>query len=104
MNIQVDFWQLVTLLIAFIGFAVGAGKLLLNQFDRRLDDRFSSIDSAAQEWRRIEREVMTLKADLPLHYVRREDFVRNQTVIEAKIDSIAVKIENLQLRGSGDRA
>ncbi|MBN9528233.1 MAG: DUF2730 family protein [Alphaproteobacteria bacterium] len=40
-----------------------------------------------------------LRADLPLGYVRREDFIRNQTIIEAKLDALALKLENLQLRG-----
>ncbi|MCN2262768.1 hypothetical protein MLL02_26285, partial [Escherichia coli] len=29
---------------------------------------------------------MRFKADLPLNYVRREDYIRGQTVIEAKLD------------------
>lgn len=32
-------------------------------------------------------------------YVMRDDYVRNQTVIEAKLDSVALRIENLQLKG-----
>ena len=47
----------------------------------------------------LERQLYTLKADMPLQYVRREDYVRNQTVIEAKLDAVALKIENLQLKG-----
>ena len=43
-----------------------------------------------------------MKADLPLAYVRREDFVRNQSVIEAKLDGLALRIENLTLRGRND--
>lgn len=98
MILQVDFWQLVSLLIGFIGFAAAAGKLLLRQVEKRLDARFAALDAASQEWRRMERELLEWKADLPLQYVRREDYVRNQTVIEAKIDAIAVRIENWQLR------
>ena len=37
---------------------------------------------------------------MPLQYVRREDFMRSQTVIEAKLDGLALKIENIQLRGT----
>ncbi|WP_052143360.1 hypothetical protein [Aeromonas hydrophila] len=46
-----------------------------------------------------EREFMELKLELAHDYVRREDFVRNQTVIEAKIDGLASKLEVYQLRG-----
>lgn len=102
----------------------GAGalaRLLIGQFERRLDERFTQQEASraeaqklwtakfenleqcaqneAREWQRIERDILTLKADLPLNYVRREDYIRNQTIIEAKIDGLALKIENALLRG-----
>lgn len=98
MTLQVDFWTLVYILIAFIGFAAGAAKLLLWQVEKRLDTRFTVLEKAGAEWQRVERDWLNWKADLPLQYVRREDYVRNQTIIEAKIDAIAVRIENWQLR------
>ena len=53
----------------------------------------------AQQWKKLERDVMALRAELPLEYVRREDYIRGQSVIEAKLDGLAVKLENAQLRG-----
>jgi hypothetical protein len=98
------------------------GKILIKQVMARLDERFKAMEKARiestkhlddkfnalekavnaneQEWRRVERDVLTLKADLPLNYVRREDFVRNQTIIEAKIDGLAIKLENIALKGT----
>lgn len=98
MNIQFEFWQVVTLLLAFFGFLAGAGKLLLGQIERRLDLRFSAIERAAEDWQRLEKEFLTFQAQLPLHYVRREDWVRGQTVIEAKLDALAVRFDNMKLR------
>ena len=98
MTIQLEFWQVVTLLLAFFGFVSAAGKLLLGQIERRLDLRFGAIEAAAKEWQKLEKEFLTFKADLPLHYVRREDWVRGQTVIEAKLDALAVRIDNMKLR------
>lgn len=46
----------------------------------------------------VEREVLELKAQLPEKYVRREDYIRGQTVLESKLDALALKIENMQLR------
>lgn len=99
MSIAVDFWQLVGLLVAFMGCVAGFGKLLLAQVERRLDQRFAALEKTGAEWQRLERELLTLKADLPLHYVRREDYVRGQSIIEAKLDGLAVKFENVRLRG-----
>lgn len=98
MTIQVDFWQLVGILLSFFGFVFAAGRMLLNQIDRRLEQRFSAVEAAAKNIQKLERDFLEWKADLPIQYVRREDYVRNQTVIEAKLDAVAVRIENWQLR------
>lgn len=109
MTVQLELWQLLTTLGAFFGFVLAAGRVLFNQIDRRLTERFAIQDAAQAEakgaWERafadiaaLEREFLRHQAELPLQYVRREDYVRNQTVIEAKIDAVALHIQNLQLR------
>ena len=109
MTVQVDFWQLVLLLVAFLGacaatflYVIG---LLQNHFDATLkgiDNRLMSIEATNKEevaqWQRVERDLMDLKSQLPINYVRREDYIRGQSVIEAKLDGLAMKIENQQLR------
>ncbi|MBA4707757.1 hypothetical protein [Aquitalea aquatica] len=121
MTVTVEFWYLVGLLLGFLGVVFTFGKLLLAQFEQRLDQRFRAIDEAnkatstrwdtrfaelmeqnrreADGWQRIEKDFLRFQAELPVQYVRREDYVRNQTVIEAKLDSLALKIENVQLKG-----
>jgi len=130
MTLQVDLWQLIGLLVgllttlATIGLAFA--RMLLSQVEQRLDERFQSLQKARDDarhvcltrfqdidrerreeiaqWQRVERDLLALRAELPLHYVRREDYVRGQTVVEAKLDALALKLENLQLRAStGDR-
>lgn len=117
MMIQMELWHLISLLLAFFG-AVGAfGKVLLHQFEKRQaerfrsqdearraaqdhwDQRFASIEAESKDWSRVERQFLEWKANLPMTYVMRDDYVRNQTVIEAKLDSVALRIENLQLKG-----
>lgn len=122
MSIQVEFWQLVTLLVAFFGFVGAVGKLLLNQIDRRLDERFTAqeeVRKAAQKvWQKafddhmaaerretealhqLEKDFLRFQGELPLHYVRREDYLRNQTIIELKLDGLALKLENIQMKGN----
>lgn len=122
MTVQIEFWQLITLLLAFLGFLFAAGRLLLSQIDRRLNDRFETIEKAREEgqatWRQtftqhleeerretdlmrnIEREFLRFQADLPLQYVRREDYVRGQSVIEAKLDALYNKLEVVQIKGA----
>lgn len=110
MQIELELWHLITLLLAFFGCVGAFGKILLSQFEKRLethfeaqDKRFSGIENSTEkagaEWLRLEREFNDFRASLPLTFVMRDDYVRNQTVIEAKLDAVAVRIENLQLKG-----
>lgn len=136
MAIKVEFWQLLALMISFLGFCFAAGRVLLAQTDKRLDQKFESLEAirreATRNWEHkftdmmshrqtemdrlreeltgyraeakgvqdLEREFLKFRAALPVDYVRREDYVRNQTIIEAKLDGLAIKIENLQLKGT----
>lgn len=113
--IEVDFWDLVgfaaSLLIGFAGIIAAAGKIIVAQFRARINERFDALqasrDSDAQSITSLEREFLRFQADLPLHYVRREDYVVNQSLIEAKLDGLATKIDNVLLRAAAsltDRA
>lgn len=61
----------------------------------------TNIEIRAQqdELRRIDRELLNLRAELPDKYVRREDAIREQVVISAKLDALAAKFDNIVLRG-----
>jgi hypothetical protein len=122
MSIQVEFWDLVTLLISFFGFLGMAGKLLLSQIDRRLESRFEEMEKVreqasqhwnqtfasvidqnrieAKDWAGLERQFLEFKAELPVQYVRREDYVRGQSVIEAKLDALYNKLEVVRINGA----
>lgn len=121
LTINIELWQLITfligLLLAFFGAAFALGKLLLTQIEKRLEQRFQGQDESRREsqkhwdtkfaalekaadderlmWRKLERELMDLKAELPLSYVRREDQIITQSRIEAKIDSLALRLESI---------
>jgi hypothetical protein len=125
MSVTVDVYQLLglalTLLIALGSMMFAAGRMLVNQFDRRLNERFNALDVSrvdsqnhwdakftalerstsidAEEWRRIEREFMRFQASLPLEYQRREDAIRDQSRIESKLDGLANLIQRLQNNG-----
>lgn len=123
--VTLETWQLIIflagLLISFFGFSAAAGKMLLAQSNKRLDEKFSAFETIrvqatknledkftalmeqhkedAKGLQELEKEFLRFQRDLPLEYVRREDWMRNQTIIEAKLDALALKIENLQLKG-----
>lgn len=72
-------------LIAVGGVVLGGVFALLKWFAARLlediDKRLSRIDE-------VEARVDKLLADLPLHYHRREDAIREFTAINAKLDRL----------------
>lgn len=73
------------------------------QLNKRLDGIEAANRAEASQWQRVERELLTLKADLPVNYVRREDYIRGQSVLEAKLDGLGGKLENAQLRALRDK-
>lgn len=88
MTIQVDFWHLVGLLLGFISTLATFGMVLIKQIDSRIDhqnDRVSRLETSLNE---------TL-TKLPLEYQRREDAIRFETVLNAKLDAIGTRIERL---------
>ena len=121
MTVQADFWHLVGLLLGFLslcGVALGiVFKLTLSHLDKRFDaqettraaaekvlaDRMDALESVNRDetlqWQRVEREMLKFQAELPMRYVMRDDYIRGQTVIEAKLDAVASKLESAQLRG-----
>ena len=69
------------------------------QLNSRLDVLDSAVKVDAGQWQRVERELLNLKADLPLHYVRREDYVQAIATIMTKLDAMALRFENILLKG-----
>lgn len=98
MMLQIDFWQLLLLLLSGLGALWGVAKVAVARLMTRLDAIEQAARAEAGQWQQMERELLLLKADLPLHYVRREDYIRGQSVIESKLDALAGKWEISQLR------
>jgi hypothetical protein len=69
------------------------------RLNTRLDELSATAKTDSGQWARVERELLTLKADLPLHYVRREDYIQAVATIMAKLDAISMRFENILLRG-----
>lgn len=98
--LQIDFWEVISMALSFLGVLVAAGKMLLTQIEKRLNERFEALELARREsesgWSRLEREFLEFRADMPLNYVRREDYIRGQTVIEAKLDALYSEVKRSQ--------
>jgi len=96
------------IIVSIIGGYWALGRLVLAQFDKRLDERFTAIERARNEvsrlseerfiryeeaQRELDRRFLELTADLPTNYVRREDHIRFETVIYARLDALNSKFD-----------
>ena len=114
MMLQIEFWQLISLCITGLGvFAgvlwklvrAGLDQAQLNQKEaqgqvlQRLDTIDAANRDAADKSNKQERDLMQLKIDLARDYVRREDYILGQAVLEAKLDKVFEKLEVVQLKG-----
>ncbi len=95
---QIGLVELLGFAITLIGAFWALLAMLFKQFESRITQQFLALEEDAKEWARLEREFLVFQRDLPLNYVRREDYVRNQSVIESKLDALAVRLENWQLK------
>lgn len=102
MTLQLDFWVLVSYLLGFLGFVGGLAKWFINETEKRQAERFNSLErlmrDSSDKWSRLEREVLEFKVEVPERYVRRDEFIHYQQVVESRLDAIYQKLENMQLR------
>lgn len=49
MKLSIDFWEVISLMLSFVGLMFAAGKLLLAQIEKRLNERFESLENARRE-------------------------------------------------------
>jgi hypothetical protein len=87
------------LLIAVMGALM---RLLMSAHEKRIEEKFDSINKA-QERERERGEanhvaLLELQARLPRDYVLREDYMRNQIILESKLNEVSGKFDSLLLR------
>lgn len=88
MTINVDFWHLVGLLISFLGCCFGFAKILVAQFQHSLQERHINQQKVNDKVENLEQAINSLNATLPLNYVLRDDYIRGQITLEAKVDAV----------------
>lgn len=109
MTFSFDLWQVMSLIGFGLGLLLGLGRLLLIQFEKRLDARFAVLEEcrahSAERWRlnfgaiettvhQTEQRLTQLLIDLPLYYQRREDAVRQEVGIIHRLDALAGKVDD----------
>jgi hypothetical protein len=93
--ISIEFWQLVGFLLSFLGVCWGFGKMLLAQFQAQQEERQKQQARLHEKVEQLENQFAEQKALLPEKYVLRDDYIRNQAILEAKMDSIQKTLTDL---------
>lgn len=92
-------WQLFIFLAGLIaGWSVLIVSMLRGMFKSHCDNIDRRLDGWGRDISRLEKDVLEMKADLPLSYVRKEDFVRFEVIINTKLDRVHDSIERLKER------
>lgn len=115
--------QVLAAIVGTVGVIVGGyyalAALVVKQFKAHLDERFATQEKARIEGRKLwderlsrlesehhelERHFMKFLAELPEKYMRREDHIRFETVITAKLDALYAEIRLLSERQQQQQA
>ncbi|HHO59353.1 MAG TPA: hypothetical protein ENJ64_03855 [Thiotrichales bacterium] len=93
-------WQLVGVVVSIIGLfsavsLVAVRYMLLGHrkhTEQSIDNLSVIITTGNNEVKRIERELIDLKISMPNDYVKREDWIRFASVIDAKQDGLGDRL------------
>nr|VFK21755.1 MAG: hypothetical protein BECKLFY1418C_GA0070996_110212 [Candidatus Kentron sp. LFY] len=108
MSVQLELIHLGGAIIALFSIVAFFWKFMFGQFEKRVLERIEShealtkkdimfIDANKKALDKIREDV----SHLPLEYVRRDDFIREISVIDGKLDAIFNKIDEIR---RGDRS
>jgi hypothetical protein len=97
-------WLILGVMITLVGawtlLIYGVLKSMLTKSGKDIDDKveraFAEMTEQGKKTQAIEKQILELKADLPLNYVRKEDFIRHEVVINTKLDRLRDLIEGMK--------
>ena len=97
-----EHWQIFAAIAALVAawsvIMIATQRWILSKCVKDLNEKIKALGDIPKEYQNLERSLMQLKADLPLSYVRKEDFVRFDVVINTKLDRLRDLIEDVRER------
>ena len=86
--ISIEFWQLVGFAITIVGGYWGLAQKQLSQYQKQQQERHERQDKINESMVNLSKEFLEFQAKLPMTYVLRDDYIRGQAVLEAKMDAL----------------
>jgi len=97
---EVDHWQLFLFLAGLVAawslIMLGVQRSAMSNGFKALGEQIEQLRKASEKIQGFEREILELKADLPLNYVRKGDFIRHEVVINTKLDRLRDLMEDMK--------
>jgi hypothetical protein len=102
-----EHWQIFVAVLGLVAawslIIIASLRVLMTKCISDLEKKVASLGEISKDYQSLERALLQMKADLPLSYVRKEDFVRFDVVINTKLDRLRDLIESLRERRQGTR-
>lgn len=73
----------------------GFAKMLVAQFQNSLSERHHNQMKVNDKVEDIEKQLNQMQSALPLNYVLRDDYIRGQAILEAKMDALHKTLSDL---------
>ena len=101
-----------------VGGAWALVKIVVVQFEKRLDERFEGLEESRKEGQGVwderfkgmegrltvqEMNLSSMLTALPIHYTRREDSIRADVQVNAKLDAINSRLDQWLNRWNQER-
>jgi hypothetical protein len=95
-----EHWEIFAALAALVAtwslVTFGVMRTIMSKCVADMERKIGALADIGKDYQNVERSLLELKAELPVHYVRREDFIRFDTVINVKLDRLHDLIEEIR--------
>lgn len=85
-------WQILLVLLGLLagwsGIIIGALRVMFKNSFAAIDDKLKAFNRTTASCADLEREFLEFKAEMPVKYVMREDFIRFEVGVNYKLDKL----------------
>jgi hypothetical protein len=87
-------WQALVAIVTLVAVNLAAIQWLFNRHDSVRAENAIKLQHLEARAVEVEKDILRLRAELPLEYVRREDWIRFSNTLEAKLDAMRAEMRS----------
>ena len=87
-------WQALVAIATLVAVNIAAIQWLFNRHDSVRAENATRLEHIGARAVEIEKDLLRLRAELPIDYVRREDWIRFSNTLEAKLDAMRAEMRS----------